>query len=257
MKSFLDEKITNRWFWSKSQMRHSERIKDIKNKYSSRIDNSTPRTRRNNSSTKFLRLEKKSQIHKNNIKLLNSITEISKGKRASSTRLILDSIESLPKPKSLNVQSRKQEAQRIITDNEAMARRLYNSSGLSFKKFDKDWHDTVKYKKTISKAKFRKLPGLTQNSRIDSRRSTQEKIVSKKRTQSLHDDALINMISSRDVQGSSLIATPCSEIVCIEQHKPSTEFIITGQGRINQITKFNKVKINPPKPSVRLAPLKK
>ncbi|OMJ78795.1 hypothetical protein SteCoe_21322 [Stentor coeruleus] len=238
-------------------MRHSERIKDIKKKYSNRIDNSTPSTRRNNSSTNFLRLEKKSQIHKNNIKLLNSITEISKGKRVSSTQLILDSIESLPKPKSLNVQSRRQDAQRIITDNEAMARRLNKSSGLSFKKFDKEWHDTVKYKKTISKAKFRKLPGLTQNLRIDSRRSTQEKIVTKKRTQSLHEDALISMINNRDVQGSPIIVTPHSEIVCIEQHKPSTEFIITGQGKINQISRFNKIKINPPKPSVRLAPLKK
>ncbi|OMJ88696.1 hypothetical protein SteCoe_9316 [Stentor coeruleus] len=238
-------------------MRHSERIKDIKNKYSNRIDNSVPRTRRNNSSTKFLRLEKKSQIHKNNVKLLNSIAEISKGKRASSTQLILNSIESLPKPKSLNVQSRRHEAQRIITDNESMARRLCNSSGLSFKKLDKEWHNTVKYKKTISKAKFRTLPGLTQTSRIDSRRSTQDKILAKKRTHSLHENYLINTISSRDIQVSPLISTPCSEIVCIEQHKPFTEFVITGQGRINQNSKFNKVKINPPKPSVRLAPLKK
>ncbi|OMJ92464.1 hypothetical protein SteCoe_4806 [Stentor coeruleus] len=190
MKSFLDEKLTNRWFWSKSQTRHTEKLKEIKKHNAGRIDNSAPKTRRNNSTSKFLELEKKIEMNRNNIKLLSSLTDISSGKRATSTRLILNSIGTLPKPKSLNVQSRKKEAQRIITDNEAFARRLNNSQNLSMKKLDKEWHDNKKYIKNVSKAKFRKLPLITQRSRLDERKLSENNSVIRKRAQSLYGDTI-------------------------------------------------------------------
>lgn len=256
MKSFLDEKLTNRWFWSKSQARHTEKLKDIKNKYASRIDNSAPKARRNNSTSKFLELEKKSEMHRNNIKLLTSLTDISSGRRATSTRLILNSIGTLPKPKSLNVQSRKQEAQRIITDNEAMARRLNNSQNLSMKKLDKEWHDNKKYIKNASKAKFRKLPLITQRSRLDERKSSENNSVIRKRTQSLHGDTLNKPINKEELNPLNITSTS-TELVYIEPHKPSTDFLVTGQRKAKTFKKNPIAKVSPPKVPARLAPLRK
>jgi hypothetical protein len=57
--------------------------------------------------------------------------------------------------------SRKKEAQRIVEDNYALAKRLSESTrGVSFKRFDDEWQNTTKYMNSISKRNIRKLPKL-------------------------------------------------------------------------------------------------
>ena len=244
----MDEKITARWFWAKSQKRHSTRLKEIKSKNSKRLDNSRPQPPRMSSSgSKFLEQERKNSIQSNNDKLLNVLVDISRGRRSTSTSLIFDSALALPKKKSLNIVARKQEILKINTDNEAMARRLMKTTrGLSFKKLDQDWKNSVKYKKTISKARFRSLPH-----NQSSRKSTREKL--NVRTKSLCEEPL--MFLTRDKQGSPVIDTQKSEVVFIEDHKPSGDLLVKGQTKARFLKSCEPVKINPPKTFIKLEPL--
>ena len=248
MKSFMDEKITARWFWANSRKHHSNRIKEIKSKTSNRIDNSPPRVPQIlKSGSKFLIQERKNSIKSNNDKLLNVLIDISRGRRSTSTSLILDSAQALPKKKSLNMSSRKQEALKINSDNEAMARRLTKTThGLSFKKLDQDWKNSVKYKKSISKARFRSLPN-----NDTSRKSTREKL--QMRTRSLCEDpaALLNS----ELQHSPLIDSQKSELVFINDHKPSGDLLVKGQGRSRFLRSYEPIHINPPKTFIKLEPL--
>jgi hypothetical protein len=250
MKSFMDEKITSRWFWEKSQQRHSNRIKEIKSKISTRINNSPPRiSRLSTSRSKFLEKERKSKIQSNNDKLLNVLVDISRGRRSTSTGLILDSALTLPKKKSLNFIARQQQVLKINNDNEALARRLLKTThGLSFKKFDQEWKNTVKYKKTISKARFRSIAPSEK-----SRKSTREKTGIQLRTKSLGEDPI--MFLSRDKQGSPFIDTQRSEVVFIEEHKPSEDLLVKGQTKTRFLKSCEPVQINPPKTYIKLEPL--
>ena len=139
----VDEKLTTRIFRLHSHKMHKQRLSEIKSKISNRINNSVPRTLRYQ---QFKRTgyvaqvkERKTSINRQNEKIFQIITDISSGKRGTCVQQILDSVRELPPPKSLNVSSRKKEAQRIIDDNQALAKRLNESErGVSFKKFDED-----------------------------------------------------------------------------------------------------------------------
>ena len=165
----VDEKLTTRKFRLHSHNLHKQRLTEIKNKASTRINNSVPRT------LKFQQIklsgfitqvkERKTNIQKENMKIYQIISKISSGKRGSSIQMILDSVKGQSQPKSLNLTSRKKEAQRIIDDNEALARRLNETNhGVSFSKFDEEWLNVTKYMKSISKKHIRKLPKLENSS---------------------------------------------------------------------------------------------
>ena len=238
MKKVGDEKLTARWFWTKSQQKHSQRVREIREKISTRIGNSLPKPGRNTqASNKFHDNERRTEIHRDNIKLLGNLTDISHGRRSCSTSIILDSVKNLPKPKSLNLQARKQEAQRIISDNEAIATRLLHSSkGLSFKKLDQEWHNAVKYKKTISKAKFRVLPRLNEKISTaeaiklnDSRSSAQQR-----RSNSMHEPQTVNLHKREHINNFSLspvLQNNNPEVVLIEGHKPTADFMVKGSNK--------------------------
>ena len=161
----LDEKLTSRVFRLYSHKLHKQRLNDIRSKISTRINNSVPRTLKyqNIKRTGYVSQvrERKTNINRENEKIFQVITKISEGKRASSIYSVIDSSRPSPKPKSLNLTTRKKEAQRIIEDNYALAKRLSESTrGVSFKKFDDDWQNTAKYMSSISKRNIRKLPKL-------------------------------------------------------------------------------------------------
>ena len=247
----MDEKTTTRWFWAKSQQRHSDRLKQIKNKFSVRIDNSPPRiSRHSNIGPKFLEKERKTDIQVKNDKILGILIDISRGRRSTSTGVILESALNLPRKKSLNVIARKKEVEKINNDNEAMARRLMRTTqGVSFKKLDQEWKANVKYKKSISKAKFRNLPGVEK-----SRKVTRERSGTRNRTQSLCEDGL--MLFSSDKQ-SSPINTQRSELVFIDSHKPSNDLLIKGTIKTRYLKSCEPIRINPPKTFIKLDPLPK
>jgi len=251
MKSFMDEKITTRWVWNKSQQRHSDRLKQIKGKFSARIDNCAPRiSRLPNAGPRFLEQERKTDIQVKNDKILGILIDISRGRRSTSTGTILESALNLPRKKSLNVIARKKEVEKINNDNEAMARRLMRTTqGVSFKKLDEEWKATVKYKKSISKAKFRNLPGVDK-----SRKATREKSGVRNRTKSLCEDNL--MFLSSDKQ-SSPINTQRSELVFIDSHKPSSDLLIKGTVKTRYLKSCEPIRINPPKTFIKLDPLPK
>lgn len=254
MKGQIDEKLTSRWFWSKSQKGHSDRLRDIKQKYTTRIDNSIPKTQKISNASSFLKNEKKTSIYKDNLKLLGTLSEISTGRRrTSSTHSIMDSLKSIPKAKSLNKEYRQKELKRINNDNEKLAKRLLKTTNaLSFKKLDEEWNNTVKYKKTISKARFRALPKLEERQKLE-RRNSGSKNGIQKRAQSLFEQR--TLLSNGD-HNSPVGNSPISELVHIEPHKPSTDFCVKGFNN-RQYRKLEPIKINPPKASVRLGPLKK
>jgi Hemingway/CFA97 len=155
-----DEKLTSRVFRLYSHKLHKQRLNMIKTKVSSRINNSVPRTLKyqNLKRTGYASQlkERMSHIQRENMKIYQVMNEISSGKRYNS----LTTSNKVP-PISLNYNFRKKEAQRIIDDNQALAKRLNGSSlGVSFKKFDEDWQNTSKYMTAISKKNIRKLPRL-------------------------------------------------------------------------------------------------
>lgn len=161
----LDEKLTSRVFRLYSHKLHKQRLNDIRSKISTRINNSVPRTLKyqNIKRSGYVSQvrERKTNINRENEKIFQVITKISEGKRASSIYTVIDSSRPSPKPRSLNLTTRKKEAQRIIEDNYALAKRLSESTrGVSFKKFDDDWQNTAKYMSSISKRNIRKLPKL-------------------------------------------------------------------------------------------------
>ena len=232
MKSILDEKITSRWFWIKSQEQHNQRVKLLKSKISTRIDNVPPKIRRNSHiSIKFHQSESKKKIQEENIKLLNSLTDISSGKRASSMNLILSSTKDIPKPKSLIQPYRKQEAKRIINDNEALAKRLMRSrNGLSFKKLDAEWQNSERYKKTISKAKFRFLPKISQKSKLFESKNTDKS--SKKRTNSMYEESLRTFAArdtSKNLSVSPILDSRSNDLFGTDSYKQSLDLTVTGQ----------------------------
>lgn len=247
----MDEKITSRWFWTKSQQRHSNRLKEIKKKASDRIDNSPPRVSRlSNTGQKFLKQERKLEIQAKNDKILGILVDISRGRRSTSTGVILESASNLPRKKSLNSIIRKQQVVKINKDNEALAKRIFNTSrDLSFKQLDQEWKETVKYKKSISKAKFRKVPGMDK-----SRKSTRQQSSVRGRTQSLFEENLLFM--SNDKQ-SSPINTQRSEIVFIDPHKPSSDLSVKGIVKTRFLKSCEPISINPPKTYIKLSPLPK
>jgi Hemingway/CFA97 len=230
MKKILDEKLTARWFWSKSQSNHSKRLQDIKHKLSNRIDNSQPRTRSDHRPLKFLEVERKTEIHKENLKLLGVLADVSCGKRSTSIQIILDSVKALPKPKSLNLSYRKQEAKRIINENEAFAKRLMkNKHELSFKRLDKEWHNSVKYKKTISKAKFRLLPKIDSKPRtsdIEKSFSTRD---NKKRAFSLMPDSVSSSENIKNTVKSPENKIINRELIQIQSWKSPPNFMVKGE----------------------------
>lgn len=158
-----DEKLTSRVFRLYSHKLHKQRLVDIKSKLSTRINNSVPRTLKYQQikRTGYMSQvkERKSNINRENEKIFQMITQISGGKRGSSIQYIIETTRQSPKPKSLNLPTRKKEAQRIIEENYALAQRLSESTrGVSFKKFDEDWSNTTRYLNSISKRNIRKLP---------------------------------------------------------------------------------------------------
>lgn len=161
----VDEKLTSRVFRLHSHKLHKKRLIEIKAKVSNRINNSVPRTLKYQTlkRTGYISQvkERNNAIVRENQKILVMMEEISAGKRGTSVHQILDSIREIPQPKSLNVSTRKKEAQRIIDDNEALAKRLNDSNqGVSFQKFDEEWLNITKYMTSISKKNIRKLPKL-------------------------------------------------------------------------------------------------
>ena len=167
----VDEKLTTRVFRLYSHKMHKKRLIDIKSKASNRINNSVPRTLKyqNIKRSGYVSQVKEriSNIMRENQKNYRIMGDISAGRRGTSVHQILDSVRGIPQPKSLNLPSRKREAQRIIDDNEALAKRLNESNrGVSFQKFDDDWENVTKYMISISKKNIRKLPTLENYSRI-------------------------------------------------------------------------------------------
>lgn len=234
MKHFGDEKLTTRWFWSKSQQKHSARVKEIKEKTSLRLKNSPPKLRRNSIiSQKFHEDERKTEIHRENIKLLDSLTDISFGRRSSSTHLILDSVRGIPKPRSLNIQARIQESKRILSDNEAIAKRLLKTTnGVSFKKLDVEWQNVVKYKKTISKAKFRALPKSSEKGKVSNLTSSSEvKSNGQTRAHSMHEPPMLSLYTREFTSNFSMspILQTHADLAMIDRHKPNVNFCVNGQ----------------------------
>ena len=163
MKVIGDENLTTKWFWSKSQERHTNRLKEIHSKNSPRINNTQPQKFKHHQTAKprssYYGTLVETEIYNSNQKLLGMLTDISSGWRFSSTHVIIDSANNLPKPKSLNYEDRKQESQRIISDNEAIAKRLLRTTNsLSIQKLTEEYSAVLKYKNAISKSKFRGLP---------------------------------------------------------------------------------------------------
>ena len=149
---------------------HKQRLIDIKSKASTRLNNSVPRTLKyqNIKHNGYVSQEKerKTNIVRENQKIFQIMEEISSGRRAASIHQVLDSVRGTSQPRSLNLPSRIKEAQRIIDDNNALAKRLNETNrGVSFQKFDEDWQNTTKYMNSISKKNIRKLPTLENYSR--------------------------------------------------------------------------------------------
>lgn len=156
----LEEKLTTKWYRDYSHKLHIQRLQEIKSHASKRIDNSVPKTKDTIAPQKqgkeFLKKEKKKSITKNNQQLLKILTEITAGKRETTTQKILNSTRDAPLMKSLNKTVRKKEARRIDEDNEEMVRRLNDKKpGVSFKKLQEEWSIMNRYRESISKRGYR------------------------------------------------------------------------------------------------------
>lgn len=92
---------------------------------------------------------------------MEKLVGISQGRKsAAKTQL------QIPKPKSLNICNRKREAERIASENEALAKRLlHRSPQISKKRLDMDYEAARKYRNQIKKLRTssvgrKKLPPL-------------------------------------------------------------------------------------------------
>ncbi len=108
----------------------------------------------------FLQNERNLEINRSNQALLNKLVEISAGKWSSVPQRERSSDPYGARStfsfasKSLNINFRKRETERIERENHAFARRLFErGANLSKKKLDDDYHNHKKHLKLITKMK--------------------------------------------------------------------------------------------------------
>ncbi|CAG9333642.1 unnamed protein product [Blepharisma stoltei] len=189
--------ITPSSLWDREQafIRHKKRLKHIKSHHSTRLDNSPPTTQNLVPPIQrahiFLDLEHSKAIQKDNDELLQRLNCISNRKPKY---CIYNDLQS--PIKSLNFPARKKEAERIFFENFAFLKRITGKSpSLSVKKFDEEYEQSRKYKKTLSRishieraaslGKTGLLPPIAEDG--TQTRTTQEKFNPKKKSLSMNE----------------------------------------------------------------------
>lgn len=204
---------------------HKQRLKLIKVKPSTRVNNSPPETKRymppKQRAQAFYEDEMSKTIQVDNQKLLSKLTWISNRKRT----LSLTFREQSP-PRSLNFVSRKREAERILIENHSFMRRLSDKpSSVSLRKFNDDYERSIKYKANASRMNFNlvgknpsimskmgsKLPPLTEQTGVKKNRSISPKreTTSKKR----------NHVSMTDTHLKSIMRDKIDKLIIQDRNK--------------------------------------
>jgi hypothetical protein len=155
MIGYSDNSLESRWYRDYSIKIHKQRLKDIKGRSPENLSHtsryySTNRRKQEN-------LFKINDICRENSILYDKLSQISVRKCSPAEN---------KGPKSLNIATRKKEAQRIIKDNLEIIKRLTEKeSFVSARKLEEEYYINKKYKKTISKVSLQdRLTKIMKNS---------------------------------------------------------------------------------------------
>ncbi|CAG9331995.1 unnamed protein product [Blepharisma stoltei] len=147
---WIEAKISDTWDHDQATKRHKDRLNEIKNKSSNRIDNSPPTTRQimqhKAKSQSSLDLKKCREIDRENEKIMTRISQIITDKRYNF------SFNPAAGPNTLNSVKRKREAEKIAVENEKLIKKIQDlQSNLNKKKLLGDYQNFVKYSQQMSK----------------------------------------------------------------------------------------------------------
>ena len=149
--------FNKKWFFDQQFDHHTKNLQMIRSQSSNRIDNSTPLTMQISKNRikckEFLKNEEYKKIFQKNQAILKSLDEISNRKVKTMQKKF--SIEFFGGPKTLNMNYRKKQLEKIAYENDFIMKQITNKeSSLSNKKLKEDYLQSLKYKKTLSKKNF-------------------------------------------------------------------------------------------------------
>ena len=248
--------LRDRWYFNHLMEMHCKKLESIKKESGKRIDNSPPATihfiKRKANSQLYVKNQEFRDLLKKNKVILNALNEIN-NRKVKITQKQYD-FEAAPSPRTLNQTFKKQQLERIAFENYQFLERINQKEPtVSIKKFDDDFKQSLKYKKSLAKKQFfenaktgykKKLPSICEDSTKKELKATKSQRII--HTKMVDDEKIEDKVGEgRNLnQKSEEIHKQIENIDEIEQSGPLTKSISieTNEYNVEQLKNNEKEK---------------